>query len=648
MNDCHGPVAQEVRPGTARVLVTELSGSGYINPTPVTKPCEDFDTEVELYLSPERLELLCGTQDLSHVTSLEVCVDTQENTLGNFGAYLPRLEQLRMNNSLIMSVRDLGTTLSNLQVLSMFRCCLRDLDGISSFTSLKELYVAYNNVSDLSQVGMLENLQLLDLEGNEVDDLVQVQYLGLCLKLQTLTLQGNPVCLHPNPSSSQVADYSYRAAVRELIPQLHYLDDAKVEEDRLTCCSTMEEDMDILRSAIKECNSMRAASRDEETADSGCPYSISGMHPSSSPAYIRPWSSAGFRPNTGSRPISATRSGILSPPGSRPGSSDSDLAAVEAETSLLTHGAGKILFCGNPVQAIRARREKLKTAPTRSTQFSRDLPIHIPEHTYDLETPDRGERVNVFAELRAWREEHSRHLQAIEKERTPQILAIHHGGEEETYDGAEDGFDCMRSNSSDEEWGEEKHCDSLDTGSLDSSILSLSPELHPQESLSTDVSRLSLSPDNTFSPSPPPVCTTAAPADRKLPKIRARRLRLTQANLEHSLDFGIKGCTPGTGANAAETDLIFQRVQQKTRSKVPLLPRPVHLPHPPPTYDPQEGLMDSGVDMDLSKVHSGVKKKMSKILDRPAISRPHTARAVLQKHHQHPLLQPCRGSSHPD
>lgn len=30
-------------------------------------------------------ELLCGTGDLSHVTSLEICVDTQENTLGNFG-----------------------------------------------------------------------------------------------------------------------------------------------------------------------------------------------------------------------------------------------------------------------------------------------------------------------------------------------------------------------------------------------------------------------------------------------------------------------------------------------------------------------------------------------------------------------------------
>lgn len=69
----------------------------------------------------------------------------------------------------------------------------------------QELYLAYNNVSDLSQIGMLENLCLLDLEGNDVDDLVQVQYLGLCSKLQTLTLEGNPVCVCPNLSVTQVS-----------------------------------------------------------------------------------------------------------------------------------------------------------------------------------------------------------------------------------------------------------------------------------------------------------------------------------------------------------------------------------------------------------------------------------------------------------
>lgn len=56
MSCCRVPVAQDVRPGTARVVVTELSGSGFVNPTPATKKtCEDLDTAAELYLSPERL-----------------------------------------------------------------------------------------------------------------------------------------------------------------------------------------------------------------------------------------------------------------------------------------------------------------------------------------------------------------------------------------------------------------------------------------------------------------------------------------------------------------------------------------------------------------------------------------------------------------
>lgn len=55
MSCCQGSFPLGVRPGTARILVTELSGSRRINPTPATKPCVDLDTEVESVLSPEKL-----------------------------------------------------------------------------------------------------------------------------------------------------------------------------------------------------------------------------------------------------------------------------------------------------------------------------------------------------------------------------------------------------------------------------------------------------------------------------------------------------------------------------------------------------------------------------------------------------------------
>lgn len=43
---------------------------------------------------------------------------------------------------------------------------------------------------------------MLDLEGNNVEDLGQMRYLQLCPRLTTLTLEGNLVCLKPDPGPS--------------------------------------------------------------------------------------------------------------------------------------------------------------------------------------------------------------------------------------------------------------------------------------------------------------------------------------------------------------------------------------------------------------------------------------------------------------
>ncbi|NXL90552.1 LRC56 protein, partial [Alectura lathami] len=179
---------------------------------------------VDEYLTPRKLKALTGVDDLQRVKALEMQVDTRENSLGNFGAYLPNLRELKLNNSLLVSVRDLGTTLSHLHVLWMTCCGLSDLDGISSCSSLKELYVAYNNISDLCQLSFLDHLEVLDLEGNNIEDINQMQYLGLCCRLSSLTLEGNLICLKPNAESTEEPDYNYRAEVKKLIPHLEYLD----------------------------------------------------------------------------------------------------------------------------------------------------------------------------------------------------------------------------------------------------------------------------------------------------------------------------------------------------------------------------------------------------------------------------------------
>ncbi|MGH0136655.1 UNVERIFIED_CONTAM: hypothetical protein FKN15_024460 [Acipenser sinensis] len=184
---------------------------------------KDYKDEVPQIKAPVLSQALADIDDLRLVKVLEMCVDTRENSLGNIGTYLPNLMQLKMSNSLIVSVRDLGTTLSHLQVLWMARCGLSDLDGVPSFCSLKELYLAYNDISDMSQVSMLDHLESLDLEGNNIDDITQVQYLGLCDKLSMLTLEGNPICLRPHPYTTKGIQY--------LLCSLHLGEQALIREE---------------------------------------------------------------------------------------------------------------------------------------------------------------------------------------------------------------------------------------------------------------------------------------------------------------------------------------------------------------------------------------------------------------------------------
>ena len=84
------------------------------------------------------------------------------------------------------------------------------------------MYLAFNDITDLSPCSMLEHLTCLDLEGNLIDDLQQVEFLTLCTKLANLTLYGNPICAKTYDRDSA---YSYRHATLKLLPALSVLDD---------------------------------------------------------------------------------------------------------------------------------------------------------------------------------------------------------------------------------------------------------------------------------------------------------------------------------------------------------------------------------------------------------------------------------------
>ncbi|XP_044126798.1 leucine-rich repeat-containing protein 56 isoform X1 [Bufo gargarizans] len=481
---------EQRRPDTPSVRVLDLGWQGLLNPNPVSR--EEDETLVDEYLSPSRLKALTGEDNLQEVTTLQMCVDTRERTLGNFGTHMPNLRELKLNNSVIMSIRDLGTSLSHLQVLWMARCSLTDLDGISSFSSLKELYLAYNDLKDLSQVSMLENLEILDLEGNNLDNISELQYLALCSKLTTLTLEGNPICSRPSPEDTESSDYNYCVEVKRLIPQLQYIDDVPADQRNPNTPRTPNQDWLMVLDSLKE-SAMSIAS-----VDLGRAQRKPSMRPSTAqPVLIR-------RPHSAPRASSAGRI-VTSLPSAEP----SDDSPAEDEASDLTHGVGKVI-CGNPIKALRARKEKLE-----ATHGSSVPPKGFkPEVSFD--SVSQRDRDDVFAELKAWREMHHEVLQRIKDERAPQVLTISHSDEEDT--------DSFSSSSEDEDLE-----DTWDSGCP----VRVSPETSIHSPRSPTAIPLNagelISPDSPLQPSPPitpcpPVSIGVKSRPNKGADIRARRL----------------------------------------------------------------------------------------------------------------------------
>ncbi|CAE7812107.1 LRRC56, partial [Symbiodinium necroappetens] len=100
-------------------------------------------------------------------------------------------------------------------VLWLCRCSLQDLGGITVLPVLEELYVSFNDVSDLSPLLSHEALQILDMEGNLVDDFEEIQSLEVVSTLRELDISLNPV---------RKQEAVTRERILEALPHLEVLD----------------------------------------------------------------------------------------------------------------------------------------------------------------------------------------------------------------------------------------------------------------------------------------------------------------------------------------------------------------------------------------------------------------------------------------
>ncbi|KAM6322058.1 leucine-rich repeat-containing protein 56 [Podargus strigoides] len=442
-------------PASAAVRVTDLSWQGHLNPSPLMR--DDGELLKDEYLSPKKLKALTGVDDLQQVKVLEMRVNTRESSLGNLGVYLPNLRELKLNNSFLVSVRDLGTRLSHLRVLWMTCCGLSDLDGISSCSSVKELYIAYNNISDLSQLLWLDHLEVLDLEGNNIEDIDQMQYLGLCCKLSRLTLEGNLICLKPNAESAEEPDYNYRVEIKKHIPHLEYLDEIPASQTALLPSKKMQEDWLIIKESIKggglagyiswlavlsSLESQQLSRKEDKALSAFTSFLTDFSVPCSSECAAAVTVLAEYSDGWAADARRSSSTNLLDSGCPLPYPTASGELFPEDYSSALTHGLSQVI-CGNPTKALRARRQKLGPPAVSPVE----LCSLRTENQYGSGRGGHLGQEDVFSELRAWRQQPKQCLQTHQQEKSAQALKV-------TLNDEEEGEGCSLTDSCEDELGE--------------------------------------------------------------------------------------------------------------------------------------------------------------------------------------------------
>lgn len=121
------------------------------SPHPTYKPCYKG-----LHPSHKLRRMLCVYPDSANNTPTKV---------DHLGTLMPLLSELRLEwGSTLASFRDLGSSLSNLRVVWLSACGIRHLDGVGALSGLEELYLAFNDVEDLTSIALHERLEVQDVK----------------------------------------------------------------------------------------------------------------------------------------------------------------------------------------------------------------------------------------------------------------------------------------------------------------------------------------------------------------------------------------------------------------------------------------------------------------------------------------------------
>lgn len=151
--------------------------------------------------------LKMNIEDLQKLQKLTIRINGSYGLLNQFGQRLNNLKFLKLNDSFIQSIEDLGSNFKNLKILQINNCKLKDLTGIICFEQLEIFEAKNNEISDLIELEMSSSIKKLNLENNLIANEQNIYFLSSLEDLEYINLLGNPI-------------KNYEQKLKDLLPNL--------------------------------------------------------------------------------------------------------------------------------------------------------------------------------------------------------------------------------------------------------------------------------------------------------------------------------------------------------------------------------------------------------------------------------------------
>ena len=192
--------------------------------------------------------------EIQNLRKLNIKINGSYGLLNQFGQRLTNLKFLKLNDSFIQSIDDLGSNFKNLKILQMNNCKLKELNGIICFEQLEIFEAKNNEISDLIELEMSTSLIKINLENNLIEDEQNIYFLSSLDNLEYINLLGNPI-------------KNYEKKLKELLPNLKEIDVQKDICDDIDIYNTDYNNYNNTNNIILSASNSKIKSNKEDKKD---------------------------------------------------------------------------------------------------------------------------------------------------------------------------------------------------------------------------------------------------------------------------------------------------------------------------------------------------------------------------------------------